>query len=111
MRELQFNLGPAIGADPERAVRNLPNGDGAGGVTKTNDAGAPDFSRDLGQAIAAVDNLQVNADQEADKLAHGAGNIHEVSLALEKADVAMRLAIKVRNKVVDTYNEIMRMSV
>ena len=31
--------------------------------------------------------------------------------ALEKADVAMRLAMRVRNKLVDTYNEIMRMGI
>jgi flagellar hook-basal body complex protein FliE len=34
-----------------------------------------------------------------------------MALALEKADVAMRLAVRVRNKVVETYNEIMRMGV
>jgi flagellar hook-basal body complex protein FliE len=44
-------------------------------------------------------------------VAKGAGNLHEMALALEKADVAMRLAVRVRNKVVDAYNEIMRMGV
>jgi flagellar hook-basal body complex protein FliE len=44
-------------------------------------------------------------------VARGAGNIHEMALALEKADVAMRLAMRVRNKLVDTYNEIMRMGI
>jgi len=34
-----------------------------------------------------------------------------MSLALEKADVAMRLAVKVRNKLLDAYNEIMKMGV
>jgi flagellar hook-basal body complex protein FliE len=34
-----------------------------------------------------------------------------LSIALEKADIAMRVATKVRNKVVDAYHEIMRMSV
>ena len=31
--------------------------------------------------------------------------------ALEKADISMRLAMRVRNKLVDTYNEIMRMGI
>jgi flagellar hook-basal body complex protein FliE len=32
-------------------------------------------------------------------------------LALEKADVAMKVAMKVRNKFLDAYNEVMRMPV
>ena len=32
-----------------------------------------------------------------------------MTIALEKADVAMRLAMRVRNKLVETYNDIMRM--
>ena len=36
---------------------------------------------------------------------------HRPVVAMEKADVAMRLAMKVRNKAVDAYQEIMRMSI
>lgn len=69
------------------------------------------FKSELGKAIGEVDKLQTAADTQADAVAHGAGNIHEMALALEKADVAMRLAMRVRNKLVDTYNEIMRMGI
>ena len=69
------------------------------------------FGTELGKAIGEVDKLQTEADVQADAVAHGAGNIHEMALALEKADVAMRLAMRVRNKLVDTYNEIMRMGI
>ena len=44
-------------------------------------------------------------------LAGGEGNLHETMLALEKADVSMRVAMKVRNKILDAYNEVMRMPV
>lgn len=69
------------------------------------------FTSELGKAIGEIDKLQTTADAQADAVAHGAGNIHEMALALEKADVAMRLAMRVRNKLVDTYNEIMRMGI
>ncbi len=69
------------------------------------------FKSELGKAIGEVDKLQTAADAQADAVAHGAGNLHEMALALEKADVAMRLAMLVRNKLVDTYNEIMRMGI
>ena len=93
--------GPQKGADAQM-VREL-------------DAALANFAdvieRDLGKAVNAVDELQLDADKQSDLVAHGAGNLHEVAISLEKADVAMRLAMKVRNKVVDAYNEIMRMSV
>jgi flagellar hook-basal body complex protein FliE len=69
------------------------------------------FGSELGKAIGEIDKLQNVADTQADSVARGAGNIHEMALALEKADVAMRLAMRVRNKLVDTYNEIMRMGI
>lgn len=74
-------------------------------------AGAKAFGTELGKAIGEIDKLQVAADAQADAVAHGAGNIHEMALAMEKADVAMRLAMRVRNKLVETYNEIMRMGI
>jgi flagellar hook-basal body complex protein FliE len=78
---------------------------GAGGAT------AGQFGSELGKAIGEIDKLQNAADTQATSVAHGAGNIHEMALALEKADVAMRLAMRVRNKLVETYNEIMRMGI
>ena len=74
-------------------------------------AGGASFAETLGQAIGSVDKIQLEADGQAAKVANGGGNLHEMSLALEKADVAMRLAVKVRNKLLDAYNEIMKMGV
>jgi flagellar hook-basal body complex protein FliE len=69
------------------------------------------FAETLGSALQKVDQMQVDADVQAEKVAMGGGNLHEMSLSLEKADVSMRLAMKVRNKLIDAYQEIMRMSV
>jgi flagellar hook-basal body complex protein FliE len=69
------------------------------------------FGQALASAVQKVDQAQVDADGQAQRLGGGEGNLHETMLALEKADVAMRLAMKVRTKLVDAYNEVMRMSV
>jgi flagellar hook-basal body complex protein FliE len=71
----------------------------------------PGFVETLGNALQKVDDMQLDADAQAEKVALGGGNLHEMSMALEKADVSMRLAMKVRSKLVDAYQEIMRMSV
>jgi flagellar hook-basal body complex protein FliE len=73
--------------------------------------GPGSFAETLGNALQKVDNIQMDADAQAEKVALGGGNLHEMSLALEKADVSMRLAMKVRNKLIDAYQEIMRMNV
>jgi flagellar hook-basal body complex protein FliE len=73
--------------------------------------GASSFAEALGSAIGKVDALQQQSDAESEKLALGGGNLHETALALEKADVAMRVMTKVRNKIVEAYQEVMRMSV
>jgi flagellar hook-basal body complex protein FliE len=80
-------------------------------IARPEPAGESSFADALGSALGKVDRLQVEADVQADKVAMGGGNLHEMSLALEKADVSMRLAMKVRQKLVDAYQEIMRMSV
>jgi flagellar hook-basal body complex protein FliE len=74
-------------------------------------SGVDGFGEVLGKAIGQADRLQLDADAEAGKQALGAGNLHETALALEKADVAMRVLTKVRNKVVEAYQEVMRMGV
>jgi len=73
--------------------------------------GAGSFTEALGAALGRADALQREADAEAGRLALGGGNLHETALALEQADVAMRVLTKVRNRVVDAYQEVMRMSV
>lgn len=83
-----------------------------GGVDRAAEsAGAGGFAETLGNALQKVDALQTSADVQAERVALGGGNLHEMSLALEKADVGMRLAMKVRNKLVDAYQEIMRMGI
>lgn len=86
-------------------------GSSIAGVDKPEKVEGDGFGQTLKSAIEKVDGMQVEADTEAQKLAGGAGNLHETMLALEKADVAMRVAMKVRNKILDAYNEVMRMPV
>jgi flagellar hook-basal body complex protein FliE len=100
--EIQYNFvtpGSNVDGRAEAPTRIGGEGGGAG------------FSAQLGGAVQQLDQLHVDADQQANAIANGGGNLHEVALAFEKADVAMRLATKVRNKLVEAYNEVMRMSI
>ena len=72
---------------------------------------AGSFSDALAAAVTSVTEQGVAAETEAKKLASGAGNVHETALALEKADVSMRMLLKARNKVIEAYQELSRMPV
>jgi flagellar hook-basal body complex protein FliE len=70
------------------------------------------FTTLLQQSLERVDGLQHEADAAARAFALGqAPSVHDAMIAMEKADLSLRLATKVRNKVVEAYQEIMRMQV
>jgi len=63
-------------------------------------------------ALKEVNKLQVESDQSMVKMQTGeASNLHEVGIAMEKADLSLRLVVQMRNKVLEAYQEIMRMQI
>ncbi|MFO8085997.1 MAG: flagellar hook-basal body complex protein FliE [Desulfobacterales bacterium] len=53
-----------------------------------------------------------NADQAVLKAnTNGSVELHEMMIAMEKADISLRLLVQIRNKAIDAYQEIMRMQV
>lgn len=80
------------------------------GLTKTGSAGG--FSDTLFKAVAEVNSLHQNADKAIrDVQAGHADSLHEAIIALEKADVSFRTMLTVRNKLIEAYQDIMRMQV
>lgn len=71
-----------------------------------------DFGAHLSKALGEVNELQQKADQAIQQLVgEGKGDLQETMVALEKADVSFRLMMQIRNKVLEAYQEIMRMQV
>ncbi len=69
-----------------------------------------DFADILKNAIEKVNQIQKNAEQMSADFALGKiSNIHEVIIEAEKATIALRLTNEVRNRIVQAYQEIMRM--
>lgn len=75
-------------------------------------AGGASFGDVLKDAVRDVNKLQTEADKAAEGLITGAQpNVHSTLVALEKADVSFKLMMKVRDKIVDAYREVMKMNV
>jgi flagellar hook-basal body complex protein FliE len=70
------------------------------------------FADFMSQALDQVDQLQKGADLLAQRLAAGESvDIHDVALAISQSQIALELSVQVRNKLIEAYQEIMRMQV
>ena len=70
------------------------------------------FADTLNEAIGSVNEMQKSSDKAAQELATGrTDNVADVMIATEKADIALKLMVQVRNKIIDAYQEVMKMQV
>ena len=89
--------GPSQGLNPSKGGGNV---DG------------PSFADTLAQSLDKVNSMQKEADVAIqDFVAGDTRNIHETMIAVGKADLAFRLTMQVRNKIVEAYQEVMRTQV
>lgn len=74
--------------------------------------GGKSFADTLKAAVDNVNSLQKESDVKMQEIATGKNhNIPEVMIAAEKADISLRLMVQVRNKIIEAYQEIMKMQV
>ena len=70
------------------------------------------FADQLLQAVEKVDALQTRReDAVTDMVAGRATEVHDVMIAARESQLAFELLLEVRNKLLESYQEIMRMSV
>ena len=64
----------------------------------------------LKQALQEVNQAQTQADGEARNLMTGeSADMHTAMLAVQKADLSFQMMMAVRSKLIDAYNQVMRM--
>lgn len=81
-------------------------------INVTSAEAQQNFATTLKEAIASVNEQQIQSDTMTEKLINGGDvDLHEVMIAAQKANVTLSATMEVRNKAVEAYQEIMRMSV
>jgi flagellar hook-basal body complex protein FliE len=84
--------------------------DGAAGPGAPQKGGS--FADMVGQLVQEVDAKGKTAESEMKHLMLGeSDNIHRSMIAMQEAGVAFTLLVEVRNKLVESYQELMRMPV
>ena len=104
-------MGSANGtSDAAQAAGSAATGSGATGAAATGSTG-PNFASMLGNGLQQVASLDQNASSLAIQAATGdLSDIHDYVIAATQAQTATELTTTVRNKALDSFNEIMRMS-
>jgi len=70
------------------------------------------FSQTLKTAIDKVNDAEIASDMKTEALATGNINdLHDVMITAQKASITLETSVQVQRKVIDAYNEIMRMQV
>ncbi|GAB1536669.1 hypothetical protein ADMFC3_23000 [Geovibrio sp. ADMFC3] len=92
----------------------LPNklDDTASKPAEAKEESGADFSVLLKDALSSVNDAQLEASEAVQKVLSGeTKDIHSTMIALQKADVSLKLMLEVKNKIVEAYQEVMRTQV
>lgn len=84
----------------------LPGNSPTRGVTPGAGAGAS-----FGHLVDAVESSNAAANAAVGRMIDGTGDVHDAMIALQRADLTLQFSVQVRNKLVQAYQEIMRMPV
>lgn len=86
-------------------------GTGSGAITSSNING-DSFTNIFSDAVNNLKQTEAVAETENEKLLTGeTDDIHTAMIAAQKAEVAVNLAVTIRDKVITAYNEVMNMQV
>jgi flagellar hook-basal body complex protein FliE len=89
-----------------------PEATGPGAPPGPPRAGGASFGAVLQDSLKEVSALQQEADAAIQSLATGGpASLHDTILAVQKAELSFKLMMQVRNKIVEAYQEVLRMQV
>jgi flagellar hook-basal body complex protein FliE len=99
---------PTVAAN---AYANLARILDTGGAGKGAETSGPSFSAVLKDAIGSVMDVGRKSDQQTVAMAAGKANVMDVVTAVAETDVAVSTLVSVRDKVIQSYEDIMKMSI
>jgi flagellar hook-basal body complex protein FliE len=93
------------------AIQALAGGLTPDASTSRPEAAAPGFGDALDKLVGAVKTSGSDSNQAVASMVAGEGEVHDAMIALQRADLTFQFAMQVRNKLVQAYQEVMRMPV
>lgn len=82
------------------------------GTTSATPSVKTSFADQLKNAVADVNDLQTRREDMVEQMVTGqATEVHDVMIAAKESQLAFELLLEIRNKLLESYQEIMRMQV
>lgn len=69
------------------------------------------FLDSLSKLLNSVETSDQTANNAVTQMIDGTGDVHDAMIALQRAELTLQLTVQVRNKLVQAYQDIMRMAV
>jgi flagellar hook-basal body complex protein FliE len=99
---------PTVAAN---AYANLARILDTGGAGKGADAGGPSFAAVLKDAVGSVLESGRKSDAQTVAMTSGKANVMDVVTAVAETDVAVSTLVSVRDRVIQSYEDIMKMPI
>jgi flagellar hook-basal body complex protein FliE len=94
-------IDPLVGATV--AIPSAGPGAAAGSGTR--------FTQALTRLLDSTEDSAAEANRKVGAMLDGTGDVHEAMIALQRAEMTLQLTVQVRNKLLQAYQDIMRMPV
>lgn len=92
-----------------RAALAVPEATAPGATSTATDAG--EFEASLSSMIRQVESTGAEANTAVSEMLAGRGDVHTALIALQHADTTFQLTVQIRNKLVQAYQDVMRMPI
>ena len=104
---------PSVAANAYASLSKIMDsaGGAAGSLGKTGDSNGPSFSAVLKDTLGSVMEAGRKSDAQTVAAASGKANVMDVGTAVAETDVAVSTLVSVRDKVIQAYEDIMRMPI
>ena len=103
---------PSVAANAYASLaRIIDSGGGAAGVGKASEGGAMSFGALLKETLGNVMEAGKKSDAQTIAMASGKANVMDVVTAVAETDVAVSTLVSVRDRVIQSYEDIMKMPI
>ena len=104
---------PSVAANAYASLSRIMNsaGGGAADIGKATESGGPSFGALLKDTLGSVMEAGKKSDAQTIAAASGKSNVMDVVTAVAETDVAVSTLVSVRDRVIQAYEDIMKMPI
>lgn len=104
---------PTVAANAYASLARIMDsaGGAASGLGKPGESNGPSFGAVLKEALGGVLDAGRKSDAQSIAMAQGKANVMDVVTAVAETDVAVSTLVSVRDRVIQSYEDIMRMPI